>query len=334
MAAKKPKVVPKKQSVPKLTLTLPMSVQVELSQASDTNDQITEYEIQYANNSGFTGMKTSNTGVVLKKTVSDLSLGAVWYFRIRAKNVVGWSIVSDHATMTIPNVPSKPTITSVTNVLPKTCVVYFTPPANGGSAITGYTLHASTSAGFTSPIVVTDTTSPIIFEGVVGVNYYIRLQAKNSQGSSVWSDTSQLLIPNVPSAMVAPTLSYNASTKETTVTFTAPANGGAAITNYEIEYADNNTFVDSKKVYSATSPRVIGGFLPGKNYWFRVKAQNSQGWGPLGASSNQIVYIGPKVKNNINVYQRTLVYVNDANGNPKLAIPYVNVDGTWRIASA
>ena len=72
-----------------------------------------------------------------------------------------------------------------------------------------------------------------------------------------------------------------------TLTWTAPANGGATITDYIVQYSSNSgagwtTFADG--VHATTSAKVTG-LTNGVAYVFRVAAKNVRGTGAFGPKS-------------------------------------------------
>lgn len=97
-APRSPEAEEQSATVTKVTWTAP---------SSDGGSSVTGYDVQYANNSGFTGATTASLGNVLTWTSPSLSAGT-WYFRIRAKNANGsgtWSAVVSNS-ITLRGFPS------------------------------------------------------------------------------------------------------------------------------------------------------------------------------------------------------------------------------------
>ena len=152
--------------------------------------------------------------------------------------------------------------------------------SNGGSAITSYTVTSSpgsiASSSNGSPIVVTGLTN--------GTAYTFTVTATNAIGTSPASAaTSPAAMPAAPPD--APTaVSASAGNAQIGLTWSAPAyNGGAAITDYVIEYklhTDSVWSVFADGVSTATTTIVTGvGLVNGSSYDFRISAANSAGQG-------------------------------------------------------
>ena len=127
---------------------------------------------------------------------------------------------------------------------------------------------------------------------VKGLEYYVRVFAVNSEGYSTAMTAGKAQAPIVvPGPPTSVSLDVVSST-ELRVMFAPPVdNGGDVITEYLIEWSTNSAF---ENVGSTTveyllggSPffKTIDGLVTGLNYYVRVKAGNSQGYGKGQASS-------------------------------------------------
>merc|ERR1719281_2232370 len=98
-----------------------------------------------------------------------------------------------------------------------------------------------------------------------------------------------MVVPGQPTGVTLEV--YDATTLK--VIFSPPASdGGDTITAYVVEVATTPDFVTDYRnasvvMLSAGAPffRLIQGLENGKDYYCRVRAYNSQGWGPPAASS-------------------------------------------------
>src|SRR5690606_18396536 len=118
------------------------------------------------------------------------------------------------------------------------------------------------------------------------------------------------------------------------IAWAAPSsNGGATITQYVVQYANNAAFTSAKSVQVAGTIRslVVTDCTPGFTWYFRVRAINSQGQGAWSAARSLLVVNGPRVRH-AGTWKPTVAYVRTG-GVWKMATPYVRVAGTWKIGA-
>jgi len=310
----------------------PQRVVLSWSAPSDNGSPIIEYQIQYSTHFSMSDPSTINVGNVLTRAIDGLSLNTIYYFRVRARNDIGWGPYSTSVNQFIPTVPNQvPTPSRVFNA-PQTVVLSYSAPNDNGAPITNYEIQYSLSPTFTSSVysVSAGTALSRSITGLtIGNTWYFRVRAINSQGAGAWSPSTSYVIPNIPGVIAAPTLTYTPPSK-VDVVFSAPANGGSSITAYELQYADNSAFATPITVSAtAGATKSIIGLIPGRTYFFRARAQNAQGWGPWGTPSNVFIYVGPRVRY-LNIYRNTICYVR-YEGQWRVAIPYVKYGDVWKI---
>src|SRR4029078_5096714 len=110
--------------------------------------------------------------------------------------------------------------------------VSWTPPANHGSAITGYTV--TSSPGGITKAVTSSTTSTTIGGLTNGTAYTFTGKATNGTGDSPVSSPSNQVTPaTTPSRVGKPAVKVRAHTA--LVTWRAPNNGGSTITGYRVK---------------------------------------------------------------------------------------------------
>lgn len=121
---------------------------------------------------------------------------------------------------------------------------------------------------------------------VKGLLYHARVAAINSEGYSVPARANQ---PQAPIVVPGPPTSVSldvVSGTELRIMFASPIdNGGDAITKYMVEWDISNTFSDLQtttiEYLEGGSPffKTISNLTMGQEYFFRVKAWNSEGYG-------------------------------------------------------
>lgn len=119
-------------------------------------------------------------------SLSGLTPGTTYYFWGRGQNAQGfgpWSVRSQVTTLRIPDAPSAPVISDVTQV---SVVATWTPNGDGGTAITSYQLGYGTNSS--APTTTVTATSPKSVTGLTpGLTYYFWTRAINSVGTGPWS---------------------------------------------------------------------------------------------------------------------------------------------------
>ena len=182
-----------------------------------------------------------------------------------------------------------------------TALVGWSRPANGGSAITGYTvrvLNATTltQVGALRPAAAGATSLKVT--GLVnGVAVRFQVAASNAVGTGAFSARSNAVMPTrAPLAPVIGTASPGVvgGAINAVARWTPPApNGGPAINGYlvialRINAAGTVTSQTTSTVQAASVRSLWMTLRPG-NYRFVVQAHNSAGWSPTSLRSHLVI---------------------------------------------
>jgi titin len=201
--------------------------------------------------------------------------------KVRAHNAAGWSAWSDNWALAWN--PSAPTLGAVTPDATSVSVAVTAPTSNGGATVTGYDFALSTDGGTTwSTVTSASTATPFSLTGLTeSTNYLVRVRAKNSAGyASDWVTSSTFRTLGVPAAPSITSATVNGTTAS--VSFTAGASGGFAISGYSYELSSNGSTVSGSPVAvsGTSSPVSVTGLASTGSTWVRLAAVNSRGTGP------------------------------------------------------
>lgn len=213
-----------------------------------------------------------------------------------------------------PVVPSSPSVPVIGTISSTSVAITFTDGADGGSPIDAREIGYGTNASAPTVTMASDGSDTVT--GLTpGTTYYFWARTHNVVGWSAWSARAEAKTYRVPFTPSAPILS-DVGPVSMTVSWTAPNNGGTAITAYEVGYGTTNVNPPASSE-AGTSPHDLDGLTPGMTYYIRVRAQNAVGWGAWSDASNADTLAGAHIS---------------IGGVVKFAVPYVNDDGVWKIA--
>ncbi len=260
---------------------------------------ITDYHVEYSSDDGASWtLFADGTGTDPTATVTGLTNGTAYLFRVRAVNIRGESAWAQSAASVTPlTAASAPTGVVGTRGDRQVALVWTAPADNGGSAITDYVVQFRTDVVGSSWQTFNDGTSAGTTATVTGLtngtSYVFRVTAVTGFGQGA---------PSAESAAVTPLAAASAPTnvtgvrgdRQVSLTWTAPSsNGGSAISDYVVEYRTDvvgsswQTFADGA---STGTSATVTGLMNGTAYRFRVTAVTSFG---LGASSSESAAVTP-----------------------------------------
>ena len=194
---------------------------------------------------------------------------------------------------TTPVVPGAPTGVTAT-AGNGSANVSWTAPNDGNSTITSYTITPSTGGTALTPTVISGNpaaTSTTITGLTNGTSYTFTVTATNAVGAGPASAPSNAVTPTAPTAPGTPTgVTATAGNGSANVSWTAPSNGGSAITSYTVTpylsgVAQTPTTVNGTP---PSTTATVTGLTNGQSYTFTVTATNAVGSGPASSASNAV----------------------------------------------
>ena len=253
----------------------------------DASTNATSYFLDVATTSDFTTLVTGYSdkyvGNVTSYSVTGLTAGTQYYYRVRAYNMSGTSDNSstiDVTTTSAVAAPAAPTATDATDITQTGF------SANWGEAATatGYKLDVATDETFTNMVTgysdqsVGNATTYAVTGLAENTMYYYRVRAYNDGGTSDNSNTISLTtLISAPTAPVA-----TAATAVTSTSFSANWDAAATATGYKLDVATDAGFTSmvtgfsDKDVTNGTTYSVTG-LTQNTAYYYRVRAYNDGG---------------------------------------------------------
>ena len=272
---------------------------------------ITHYEYQYSTTSssfGSTWTRVSGDGSARQVTVSNLTGGTNYFFRVRAVNAQGAGMPSTEIEAIAYDGPTpEPGAPGNLRAIPgdrQVTLNWEAPSRIGNSAITSYEYQYKTTSG-TFDNTWTDVPNwesalEITISNLTGAtNYFFRVRAVNAQGKGHSTQVSVTPYDGATPEPGAPTnLMATSGDRQVTLGWEASSLGASEIIHYEYQYRTTssgtfgNTWTDVPNWESSleiTIPNLIGA----TNYSFRVRAVNAQGPGAPSTEMEAIAYDGP-----------------------------------------
>lgn len=257
------------------------------TQPADNGAAITDYLVELLSGGAWTTL-ADGTSPATGFVHSGLVNGTAYSYRVSAMNAVGSGPASVAVSGTPAAIASAPGQVTGLTVAPgdRQNTLAWTAPGDGGSPFTDYLIELFFGGAWTVIADGTSTATTFAHAGLAnGTTYGYRVSAKNAVGTGQVSATAS----GTPSAAAtAPGqvtgLVLAAGVNELAATWTAPASGGAAITDYVVELRPSGgTFAPYGDGLSATPAATISGLTAGTAYEVRVAALNANGSGVFSA---------------------------------------------------
>ncbi|MHA1393499.1 MAG: fibronectin type III domain-containing protein [Promethearchaeota archaeon] len=214
---------------------------------------------------------------------TNLDGGVTYYYKIAAVNSRGEGASSSEKSIYYMEKPTAPQNFAITAHGDQWLYLDWDPPADNGGDTISYIVKWNTDGSSSYPN--SDVTSNTYYNATGltnGQTYYFIVFAQNSQGQS--SSTPQRsddprYHPDAPTGLTV--LDYG--DEYVKIGWTAPDNNGRTITNYEIFRSTSPTsgYMSVGTTGNSNTYYTDSGLTNGQVYYYKVRAYNSEGWGPL-----------------------------------------------------
>ena len=281
---------------PTVTASLPTSVTstgATLNGAVNPNGADTTYFFEFGATTAYgqrtaqqdTGAGTSATAAAA--VLSALQPGATIHWRLVASNSAGKSFSSDQ-TLTLPS--AAPAVITTTGVALTDMTAMLSGSVNPNGADTTYRFDYGLTTAYGQSTASTDVGSGTNVLGesadiaglAPGTTYHFRIEATNSNGTSLGLDQTFTTLPAPPTVA---TLPANAITS-TAATVNGTVNPNGADTSYHFEFGLTTSYGQSTTAEDAGSGNSsvnvsanLSDLQPGATYHFRLVATNPGGTG-------------------------------------------------------
>jgi titin len=249
---------------------------VSWSAPSNNGAAISSYTVEYTPSGGATQSVTTPN---LSATISNLTNGTTYTFRVSATNSAGTGTFSATTSALVSGVPRAPTGLTITTINSSKIVdASWTAPAdNGGQSIIDYTLQFSADGS-----VYTTAATPLqTFSGFAVPNYgtySARVLARNVKGSGAYSAVVQFTTKDIPAKV--PSVSATAGNAQASLSWAAPSMNGGTLQSYTIRRNGSAIATTTSLSYIAT------GLTNGTAYAFSIYATNEVGDGIVSDAVN------------------------------------------------
>jgi fibronectin type 3 domain-containing protein len=283
--------------VPKTTPFAPLNLRIDSvgdqtitlkwdAPSSDGGSAITNYRIYSSATLMGTYILIGTVGNVLTYQNTSLINGQIYYFKVKAVNIVGEGLFSNAVSDYPRTTPSAPQNLATTAGDQSVLLTWTAPYSNGGATITGYHIYGGLVSG-SEGYLATVPASQFYFNQTGLTNgdlYYFIVAATNVAGNGTNSTQVSAIPCTVPGAIT--NLNWNRGNRAITLTWSAPDDGGNAISSYNIyRGSDSGNVVFLVNTGNTDLSYLDSGLNNGQSYFYQVSANNSVGEGPL---SNKI----------------------------------------------
>ncbi|MBQ9874010.1 MAG: hypothetical protein IJM30_06070 [Thermoguttaceae bacterium] len=224
------------------------------------------YAVEFGTNPSFDDASVRFYNAPGVKTISGLTPGATYYFRVRA-NATGYSDSAISATVEAKTALPTPKISAF--VVENDSLSFNLEPLAGSE---GYFVQYGTDRNFASDYTTElfyETSGEKRIEGLLpGTLYYLRVKSKFAR-EDFTGDSDWVVLP-ATTGFAAPTLTVG-SLSSSSVVLNIGASANAK--NYVVEFGTDPRFASAtSKTFATPGEKTISGLEPDATYYFRVKA--------------------------------------------------------------
>ena len=293
---------PGKPNAPDVSAASVTSLTVSWSAPANAGPAIDDYDVQYREGTSGSWSDGNHTGTATTATLSSLSENTSYQVQVRAKNAEGTGAWSDSGSGTTdanaaPTFSSSATFSAAENQT--TAGTVLATDGDTGDDITGYAITGGADQSFFS---IGVTSGALTFDAApnfedaqdsdTGNDYVVEVQATSGAGEREKTATQTITVTvtdvsgEAPGKPNAPDVSA-ASVTSLTVSWSAPANAGPAIDDYDVQYREgtSGSWSDGNHTGAATTA-TLSSLSENTSYQVQVRATNDEGTGDWSDSGS------------------------------------------------
>jgi hypothetical protein len=296
---------------PSLTTAAGGNARATLSWTAGDNGgvPITNYVIERRSEGGDWTPVTRPVSAATTATVTGLTNGTTYEFRVAAVTAIGRGEFSGVLSVTpAPVAPGEVIPDSTVAGNGQATVSWLAPLDDGGATVSDYVVQYRTVSGdWTTLVREPSATRSAVVTGLTnGTTYVFRFAAVNVAGTGEFS-TAVMATPIGPPGALPAAPSGTGGPTTVSLAWSPPTDdGGSAISDYTVQYTadDGATWTTFSRVASTATNVVVTGLVNGTNYRFRVAAVNNAGTGAFTAASDSIAprLLAPSAPRHVFVY--------------------------------
>ena len=269
---------------------------------SDGGNAIDGYEYQQKTGNGNFGSWADITGAdenTTEHTVTGLTNGTAYAFKVRAKNPRGAGPPSNEVTAVPRTVPSAPQSFAATAGNGRVQLDWTAPASDGGLPINRYQYRYKAGGGsFTTwanvPGSNVNTTTYTVAGLTNGTLHTFEVRAATASTFGVAASGTATPMAGPPGS---PSVTVQSRDTALYVSWTVADDGGSNITEYQVQWKSGAQSFDSSRQQAGLTGTntLIENLINGTEYDVRVRAMNSAGWGQWSDIVSKTPVEGPAV---------------------------------------
>ncbi len=285
---------PARPAAPTVTASTLNSLSLRWTAPANTGPDISDYDVQYRAGGGgaFTDWAHSGTGTVA--TITGLVTGTVYEVQVRARSAEGdgpWSPSIDGRT-TANQAPafseSSPMRSVAENTAARQDIEYPVSATDSDGGTLTYRLEGPDAASFdiVSSSGQLRTRAGVSYNYEADDSYSVRVRADDGQGGNATTEVTISVedVDEPPARPAAPTVTAS-TLNSLTVRWTAPANTGPALSDYDVQYRAGRSGGFTPWPHNGTgTATTITDLATGAAYEVQVRARNAEGDSPWSPS--------------------------------------------------